>query len=228
MNTPQASAAIVLSLAMLSLGPAAAQQQGQQGPQGQAKKQGATSAQVQQVLNEWKEHPRKVAQDLMGKYGPPQEITKQRLIWHNNGDWKRTELINEEIEHNFPLPHKDMLFQVVNFQVPPDKFDDIAAFDGSVIINRTRGEIAAFCDKEPANILALNLAHDIALGKRSVEDARKTYGEQIAALASQKPAPLTEKLTFQHRQDAGFTDRPIMEPTDAQKEQMKRMGAVKQ
>ena len=102
--------------------------------------------------------------------------------------WKRTELINEEINHDFPLPHKDMLFQTVNLQVPPDKFDEIAAFDGSLVINRTRGEIAAFCDKEPA----------------------------------------TEKLIFQPPQNAGFSDQPIIEPTAAQKEQMKKMGAVRQ
>lgn len=163
----------------------------------------------------------------MGKYGPPDEVTSHRLVWHNNGPWKRSELINEEVEHKFPVPHKDMLYQVVNFQVPPDKFSDIAAFDGSVIIERTRGEIAAFCDKEPANFLALNLTYEIATGKRSVEDARKTYGEQIAALASNKPAPLTERLIFQPQQNAGFADQQTIELTAAQQEQIMVMGAVK-
>lgn len=219
------SAAVVAACALLGSFNAVAQQQGPQGAQAQQGK--ATTAQVEQVLKTWKEHPRKVAMDIMGKYGPPHEMTSQRLVWHNNGPWKRTELINEEVEHRFPLPHKDMLYQVVNLQVPPDKFDEIAAFDGSVIINRTRGEIAAFCDKEPANFLALNLAHDIATGKRSVEDARKTYGEQIAALASKRPAPLTEGLMFEPQQNASFADQSIIEPTDAQKEEMKKMGAVR-
>lgn len=50
------------------------------------------------------------------------------------------------------MPHKDMLLQVIAYEVPADKFDDLAAFDGSVIAERTRGEIAARCDKEAANI----------------------------------------------------------------------------
>jgi hypothetical protein len=53
--------------------------------------------------------------------------------------------------------------------VPPDKFDELAEYDGSVIVERTKGEIAARCDLEGANFLALNLAHEIVTGKRSVD-----------------------------------------------------------
>lgn len=66
-------------------------------------------------------------------------------------------------------------------RVPPDKFDDLALYDGSVIVERTKGEISARCDQEPMNFLALNLAHDIITGKRSVGDARKTYAEKAMA-----------------------------------------------
>lgn len=200
---------------------ALAQQQGQQG--------GKPSAQVEQVLQSWEEHPRKVAQDMMGKYGPPHEITEQRLIWHGTGPWKRTELINETIDHRFPLPHKDMLLQVVDFQVPADKFDDIAEFDGSVIAERTRGELGARCDKEAANFLAVNLAHDIATGRRSAEEAKKIYTEQIIAMANGQPAPLTQKLAFQPMRNAGDPGRMTMDESTAQsvKQKMKQMDKKK-
>lgn len=58
-------------------------------------------------------------------------------------------MVNEEIDHSFPMPHKDVLLQVINYRVPPDKFDDLAEYDGSVIVERTKGEIAARCDGEP-------------------------------------------------------------------------------
>ncbi len=61
-------------------------------------------------------------------------------------------------------------------------YDDLAMYDGSVVLERTSGEISARCDKEGANFLALNLAHDIVTGKRSVQDARKMYGEQAIAM----------------------------------------------
>jgi hypothetical protein len=41
----------------------------------------------------------------------------------------------------------------------------------------------------------------------STADARKTYGEQIVAMASGKPAPLTAKLNVQSQRDAGDPDR---------------------
>lgn len=171
------------------------------------KQDGRDSAEAEQVIKGWKEKPQQVAREMLKKYGAPQEVTEQRLIWHDNGPWKRTELINEEIDHQFPMPHKDMLLQAIAYEVPADKFDDLAAFDGSVIAERTRGEIGARCDKEEANNLAVNLAHEIVTGKRSVEDARKTYGEQIVAMASGKPAPLTAKLNVQAQRGAGDPDR---------------------
>ncbi len=175
------------------------------------------AADAQKVIKNWKEQPRAVAQSMMKKYGAPQEVTGQRLVWHNNGPWKRTVLINEEIDHDFPMPHKDMLRQVVNYSVPPDKFDELAAYDGSVIVDRTRGEISARCDKEPANLIALNLAHGIVTGKHSVEEARKMYAEQIVAFATGQPAPLATRLTFTPPAQAGFSDRPIMDQATIQR-----------
>lgn len=175
------------------------------------------AADAQTVIKSWKEQPRAVAQTMMKKYGAPQEVTAQRLVWHNNGPWKRTVLINEEIDHDFPMPHKDMLRQVVNYTVPPDKFDELAMYDGSVIVDRTRGEISARCDKEPANLIALNLAHGIVTGRHSVEEARKMYGEQITAFATGKPAPLATKLAFTPPASAGFSDRTTMDPATIEK-----------
>lgn len=196
----------------------------------QKQQEGKPPEQVEKVLQDWKEHPHKVAQDIMRKYGPPDEVTEQRLIWHNTGPWKRTELINEEIDHKFPLPHKDMLLQVIDFKVPADKFDDIAEFDGSVIVERTRGELGARCDKEPANFLAVNLAHDIATGKHSVEEAKKIYTEQIIAMANGKSAPLTQKLNFEPMRNAGDPGEMTMDESTAQevKQRMKEMDKKNQ
>lgn len=210
-----------ISVLLLASVPGFSQQQATQG--------GQASSQVEKVIKGWKAKPQLVAREMVQKYGVPQEITAQRLIWHNNGPWQRTELVNEEIDHQFPLPHKDMLKQVVSYQVPPDKFDDLAQFDGNVIVERTTGELAARCDKEAANILALNLAYEIATGKRSVEDARKTYGEQIVAFAASQPAPLTEKLTFQPQPKASDPDKITLDDATVNKTKklMKEMDKKK-
>jgi hypothetical protein len=104
------------------------------------------------------------------------------LLWHKNGPWKRTIVNKEEVDHDFPMPHKDVMEQFVNYKVPPEKFDELAKYDGSVIVERTKGELSARCDKEEANFLALNLANDIIQGKKSVDEAREFYGESIKKL----------------------------------------------
>ena len=151
-------------------------------------------ATVEQIISAWKMKPREAARITIAKYGLPNEATTMRLVWHNNGPWKMTELVNEEIPHNFPKPHPDCLKQTISYRVPPDKFDELAEYDGSVIVERTKGELSARCDLEGANFLALNLANEIVMGKRSVKDARKFYAETIREM---KHAEYMQGLMFQ-------------------------------
>ena len=81
----------------------------------------------------------------------------------------------DPVDHNFPTPHPDLLEQFINYKVPVEKFDDMAAYDGSVILERTKGEMSARCDLEGANFLAINLANDVATGKRNTEQACAYY-----------------------------------------------------
>ncbi len=60
----------------------------------------------------------------------------------------------------------------------------------------SRGEVGARCDTESANVLTLNLMHDIVQGRRTVDEARREFAEQTAAWALNRPAPYTEKLLF--------------------------------
>lgn len=139
----------------------------------------ADKATVERIIMSWKSKPQELARKIIAKYGQPHEATAMRLIWHNNGPWKMTELVNEEIPHSFPKMHADMLLQVIDYRVPPADFDKLAEYDGSVIAERTKGEIGARCDLEEANFLALNLAHDIVTGKKSADEARKFYAEAV-------------------------------------------------
>ena len=139
----------------------------------------AQFSEVEQILQSWKSRPLEIAKQLIAKYGQPQEFSSQQLIWNHNGPWKRTVLLNQEVPHHFPKPHTDMLQQTIEYRVPPEKIDEIVQFDGSLIIDRTRGELSARCDSEEANTLALNLAHEIASGKRDVKSARQHCAEAI-------------------------------------------------
>jgi hypothetical protein len=145
----------------------------------------------------WSQASRDAAAEMRRKYGAPNEVTATTMVWHNNGPWKRTTISRDEIPHSFPMPHPDVMEQTINYRVPPALYDELAQYDGSVIVERTRGEMSARCDKEGANLLALNLAHEIVTGKRTVAEARRMYAEQITAMKAGRPAPYTERLMFQ-------------------------------
>src|SRR5215216_4333282 len=109
---------------------------------------------ISELISHWADKPQEVAQKTIERYGQPDEATDSMLIWHNNGPWKQTIVYREEVPHSFPKPHTDILEQFIDYRVPPEKFDDLAMFDGSVIVERTKGEISARCDKEEMNYLA--------------------------------------------------------------------------
>ncbi|MCA1586995.1 MAG: hypothetical protein LC791_20240 [Acidobacteria bacterium] len=120
-------------------------------------------------------------------------------------------LVNEEIPHDFPMPHKDALYQAIDYKIDPDKADELLQYDGSIILERTKGEIAARCDKEDANFLAINLANDVATGRRSVEDARKFYADSMMAFMKQnKKNEYLEGFRFEvAKGDQGDRDKPF-------------------
>ncbi|MGE0760807.1 MAG: hypothetical protein AB7O38_27605 [Pirellulaceae bacterium] len=130
------------------------------------------------------------------KYGRPNEALQSRLIWYANGPWKRTIVYRDEVPHNFPKPHTDLLEQFIDYKVPVEKFSELAAYDGSVIPERTKGEMSARCDMEEMNFLALNLAHDIVTGQRSVEESRDMYARTATDFMSGNPSDYTTGLLF--------------------------------
>jgi hypothetical protein len=151
---------------------------------------------VQTLIESWPPMSKKAAKQTLDKYGPPNEAIASRLIWYKNGPWKRTIVYRDEVLHNFPAPHTDVIEQFIDYQVPLEKFGELAAFDGSVIVERTKGEVSARCDMEAANILALNLMHDIVTGKCTAEKAREIYSEVTGAYVLNQSAPYAENFQF--------------------------------
>lgn len=151
---------------------------------------------VDRIMENWRPQPRELARTLIGKYGDPHEVTQNRMIWYNNGPWKRTVLLNSDVPHNFPVTHNDMLDQTIDYKVPADRIADVLAYNGSISIDRTRGEMSARCNSEEMNTMALNLAHSIITGERTAETARELHAETFTQHAGGVASPLTEKLQF--------------------------------
>ena len=142
-----------------------------------------------EVIASWPEESREAAKLVIGTYGEPDEATESQLIWHRAGAWKRVVATRSFYEHHFPAPHMDSVESFIDYRVPVDKFNDIAAFDGSVIVERTVGEVSARCHDEEANRLALNLMHDIVTGAKTVQEARDYYAIEFLNARRKQPTP---------------------------------------
>ena len=179
-----------------------------------ASKDGSASmdaSNVNQLIAGWPERPRLGALMMIGKYGPPQHVTAEQLVWENQGPYKRITVTKLETPHDFPKPHMDFLEHTVSYQIPAGKADEITEFDGSATFSRTEGELSGKCDLEGHNILTLNLANDIATGKMSAKEARKAFSENVVEdTLGNNPAYVTT-LQFQPASKAAADpDKPTI------------------
>ncbi|MBW3549425.1 MAG: DUF4142 domain-containing protein [Proteobacteria bacterium] len=167
---------------------------------------------VDRIIAGWAAHPRLGAQQMMAKYGPPQEASGMMLVWHEAGPFKRIKVMNLETPHDFPMPHVDFMEHTISYMVPEDKLGDLLVFDGSSTINRTTGELSARCDLENHNILTFNLDHDIVTGAKTVAEARQAFGEIVKQELMGERPPYTQELQFDPLSPdaAMFSDEPVM------------------
>ncbi|MEO6219516.1 MAG: hypothetical protein ABIO81_03745 [Ginsengibacter sp.] len=157
-------------------------------------------------LKTWPMSSQMAVKEQMDLYGKPDEVTPTMVVWHNNGPWKQTVISKMESKHDFPKTHMDCMEQCITYKVPLDMYDDLAQFDGSVTVDRTQGTLAARCDKQENNFLALNLAYDVITKKKTVEEARKAYGEMVKqAMMGNKPEYMM-KLQFSSDMNAADPD----------------------
>jgi hypothetical protein len=178
-----------------------------------------SQADVEALTSDWPKAPRNIVEQMLRQYGPPNEGTRYRLIWYYNGPWKRTEVTRDEIAHNFPAPHTDYITNWIDYPIPVDLATELTRYDGSCLIDRTAGEAGARCDSEAANFITLNFMHEIATGRKTVEEAREAYASQMSAYMIGRPAPYAERLLFDvPRSGTVDPDEAVLAP---QVEQMK-------
>lgn len=158
-------------------------------------------------LSGWPEASRMAVEEITTKYGKPDGVTADELIWMNKGVWKKVCINKKETKHSFPIEHTDMMQTAISYKVPEDKMDELGKFDGSVTFDRTQGMLAARCDKEGNNFLALNLANDIITGKKTVEEARKAYGDIVKEKMNGGNPAYMQKLSFSPQDNVADPDK---------------------
>lgn len=177
---------------------------------------------VTDVIREWPDESREAAELVLQRYGEPDETTPFRLIWHGAGPWKRIVATRESIRHAFPVPHTDSVESVLAYRVPPAFATPLAEFDGSVVVERTAGEVSARCHDEEANNLALNLMHDIVTGARTVDGAREHYKKEFLDHRRKRPTPYMDELRVPPAEDPADPDERVI--SDEELERAGREG----
>ncbi len=152
---------------------------------------------VEKHLVGWPAARRKLAAELIARYGRPHETTATELYWGQSGPWKRMVLHRAGVKHNFPLPHEDVLEQTLNYRVPELKTRDLIRYNGSLVIDRTRGELSAHCDSEAQNTITLNIADDIVTGNRTVDEGLGYHAQLIRALETHVEESYPQKIKFE-------------------------------
>ncbi len=144
----------------------------------------------------WPESSMQAARDMISKYGDPHETTSDSLVWRNVAPFKKIIVHKDVYSHRFPLLHQNSLEHVVDYKAPQGKVDDIWRYNGSVVLDRTKGTMSSYADNEAMNILSLNLAHKVLSGAMSADAARITYGKETMDFLNGKATANTSVISF--------------------------------
>jgi hypothetical protein len=156
----------------------------------------AAAATPESVIRAWPAPERAAAGAMLAKYGPPSQYDRRALVWFNNGNWKRTIVYRRALHRSGKAPGKDFLQQTVGYIVPNDKLALLKSFNGRLEVSPTAGELSFASDSEATNLLALNLADEIVVGKRSVAQAREFFAKTSRLAASGKSSSYMDGLRF--------------------------------
>jgi hypothetical protein len=179
-----------------------------------------------EIIKSWPQESQEAAKLVIDAYGEPHEAAESMLIWHRVGPWKRVVASRTFYPHQFPAPHIDSIESFIDYRVPTEKVTPLAEFDGSVVVERTAGEVSARCHDEQANFLAINLMNDIVTGAKTVQDARRYYAEEFLNARRKKPTPYMEKLRFTPGDESSADpDRPALSDQDLERAQAEGKSA---
>ncbi|MBI3420966.1 MAG: hypothetical protein HY006_02785 [Candidatus Sungbacteria bacterium] len=155
-----------------------------------------TVSSIDGIVHRWPWLSQNLSRQLVRTYGLPHEATDERLVWLYNDPWARTTLYRDGVYHSFPKPHLDVLEQTLDYLVPINKVRLVESYSASLRVDRGRRQVTVRCANEAMNYLIINLAHEIAVGLLTPDQARLRQREVIGALRLRWPEPMAESLQF--------------------------------
>ncbi len=121
---------------------------------------------AEDAISDWEEsEAKKIAKDLINKYGKPDYIQPNQLVWNNLTDKEEETIWEQLIVRDMADPHhahKDSLLGVTKLDIPEGKRDDVHRVEG--VVSTAGGYVTVICD----SIEALN--HIFGNAKKKLED----------------------------------------------------------
>ncbi len=161
----------------------------------------STAQSVEKTIASWPELARASARATMAKYGRPDEVGENALVWYANGPWKKTIVHRRAWPHYTYMKDKDYLENTIGYGTPDDKVEDLTRFDKKLDVDQVSAELSSRSDSEAMNYLSLNLADEIVHGKRTVEEARDFYTKTARLSAAGKSSPYLNGFIFDVHND---------------------------
>ena len=147
------------------------------------------------VVKRWAAPSADIGQWLLDEYGLPDDVTLNRLTWDRRGPWKRTVVWNKTPIYR-STADLAVMQQTVDYRLSLKQAADLLAFNDGLEIDLARGELSSRARQEEINYLALNLADEIARGRKTVPQAQAAYARVVELTAAGKSSPYTGGLLF--------------------------------
>lgn len=136
-----------------------------------------------EILESWPENVCRAAEEMILRYGTPDEASQYRLAWHKRSPWVEIQLFPSGVFHEFPFHHEDILQHSVSAGISPDALRAVALYNPSVFFEMNRGVLSVRCCSEEANILSLNLACAVATNIVPPNRARNIHASAMSAFS---------------------------------------------
>jgi hypothetical protein len=133
---------------------------------------------------------------MVEKYGAPDRVDTDGLVWFDRGPWKKIEVWDELNFIPLAMPSRN-LEQTIVYPVPAEKRDALLSFSSELYVSADGGELSARSTSEERNFLMLNLADEIVQGLLSPKDARAVYLRTLRLADAGKTSPSMKRLLFQ-------------------------------
>lgn len=151
---------------------------------------------AEKTIERWPARAGSAARITMARYGMPNEVGEEALVWRANGPWKKTTVHRRAWLRHALWADKGHLENAIAYDVPSRSLKDLARFNNMLAADPARSELSSLSENEEENYLALNLADEIINGKRSVAQARAFQAKILRLADSGKSSPYLKGLLF--------------------------------